>query len=179
MKNIYEILKTAPIGTKLYCPVCGTVTLKQVKNTDEGFCIVTTNTKGSSVYFTKYGQYQKDNEASECLLFPNSDYRSWDDVSFEPVRPDCKIGTLMVTFMYPPTSSIDVRMMFYAGNNKCFIDKDRKKAILCPHAIPFDKFNFETLEYDKKDDYGSIKSESNITGEDAISSIINKFLNFN
>lgn len=178
MKNIYEILKSAPIGTKLYCPICGTVTLERVRDTDDGFCIVTSNNKGSSVYFTKFGQYQKDNDASECLLFPSSDNRTWDNVSFEPVRQDCEIGTLMVTFLYPPKSTIDVRMMIYAGNNKCFMDKDRKNPIVCPHAVPFDKFNFDTLEYNKEDDYGvKVHTKKDSDPSVNIKKILSEFFN--
>lgn len=175
MKNIYEILKSAPIGTQLYCPICGTVKLERVRDTDEGFCIVASNNKGNSVYFTKFGQYQKDNDAAECLLFPSSDNRTWDNVSFEPKRPDCEIGTLMVTFVYDPDSTIHLRLMFYAGNGKCYINKERTNAVICPHAIPFNKFNFETLSYDPNDDYGQRPTNLNRPDICDIKKLISEF----
>lgn len=75
MINIAEILKDCPKGTKLYSPLFGDVTLKEV-NPVLNFPIVVTSSKGNDAAFSKAGLYFDYKEA-ECLLFPSSEMRDW------------------------------------------------------------------------------------------------------
>lgn len=73
--NIAEILKDCPKGTKLYSPLFGDATLKEV-NPVLNFPIVIKSSKNNDVAFTKTGLYFDYKEA-ECLLFPSSEMRDW------------------------------------------------------------------------------------------------------
>lgn len=76
--NIAEILKDAPVGTKLWSPVCGEVELKRV-------CIDNINcvARGyvEEVYFDEFGRDFRfsDAEDAECILFPYKNHRTWMD----------------------------------------------------------------------------------------------------
>ena len=77
-KTIAEILKNAPKGTKLYCPVFGECTLKQVdKNGD-----VRVDVDDVTYVFTETGRFFRTYEDGECLLFPSKDNRSWEDFEY-------------------------------------------------------------------------------------------------
>lgn len=76
-KNILEILKTCPIGTELYTPLCGKVTLHnifdnsiEVKNDNNDTIIF--NEDGSARGF--FNGYAK---SGECLLFPSEYNKNW------------------------------------------------------------------------------------------------------
>lgn len=73
--NIAKILKDCPKGTKLYSPLFGDVTLKEV-NPVLNFPIVVTSSKDNDAAFSKAGLYFDYKEA-ECLLFPSSEMRDW------------------------------------------------------------------------------------------------------
>ena len=71
MKNIAEILKDCPEGTKLYSPMCGECTLSEV--TDYTIRVLDSNANYYNFYFNGY--YIK---SGECLLFPSKENRDWD-----------------------------------------------------------------------------------------------------
>lgn len=76
MINIQEILKQAPIGTKLYSPILGECTLI-------GTNPIRVRASNESAYtFTPYGIYiifgVKD---TECMLFPSKENRDWSTFS--------------------------------------------------------------------------------------------------
>ena len=73
--NIAEILKDCPKGTKLYSPLFGNVTLKEV-DTSITVTIKVTDSLNSYICFTKTGLYYNRANA-ECLLFPSSEMRDW------------------------------------------------------------------------------------------------------
>ena len=80
MKNIAEILKKCPEGTKLYSPICGECELKSVEY-DDFFPIKVKPINGSkneSYSFTIEGKYFL-NDNGECLLFPAKEDRNWDN----------------------------------------------------------------------------------------------------
>lgn len=79
--NLVKILKDEPKGTKLYCPVVGTVTLQAISESDEAdYVIFTRDATGASIDFTAYGHYYTadcTDNTDECILFPDKDFRSW------------------------------------------------------------------------------------------------------
>lgn len=79
--NLVKILKNEPEGTKLYCPVVGTVTLQAISESDEAdYVIFTRDATGSSIDFTAYGHYYTadcTDTTDECVLFPDKDFRNW------------------------------------------------------------------------------------------------------
>lgn len=76
MKNIAEILKYCPKGTKLYSLIDGEVTLKSV-NIAEKYPIETVTNDFRSNYYTKDGLFFSGYPNGECLLFPSKDQRDW------------------------------------------------------------------------------------------------------
>jgi hypothetical protein len=73
--NIAEILKDCPKGTKLYSPLFGNVTLKEI-DTSIIVPIKVIDSLNSYNCFTKTGLYYNRANA-ECLLFPSSEMRDW------------------------------------------------------------------------------------------------------
>ena len=81
MINIAEILKDCPEGTKLYSPICGVCTFEKVHlNTS----IVVCTQDYRTITFNVYGQYFKDIDNAECLLFPSKKNRDW--TKFRPFK---------------------------------------------------------------------------------------------
>lgn len=72
--NIAEILKDCPEGTKLWSPICGDCTLREVK-LSLTYPIMITSVLGTDS-FTEEGRYLSD-KAGECLLFPSKENRDW------------------------------------------------------------------------------------------------------
>lgn len=82
MVNIAEILKNKPVRTKLWSPLLGNCTLKEIKE-DIMYPIVVMHHNNISSCFTKYGQYLSDFEEGECLLFPSKYMRNWEKFSWK------------------------------------------------------------------------------------------------
>ena len=81
MINIAEILKDCPEGTKLYSPICGDCTFEKIHlNTS----IVVCTQDYRTITFNVYGQYFKDIDNAECLLFPSKNNRDW--TKFRPFK---------------------------------------------------------------------------------------------
>lgn len=81
--NLIEFLKDAPIGTRLYSPICGECELKEItekeiyvkgEHFDEIFYI-------NGTYYENYG---------ECLLFPSKNNRDWS--TFKVEKESLKVG---------------------------------------------------------------------------------------
>ena len=79
MKNIAEILKNCPKGTKLYSPICGECELDIVHETNM-IAVKYEDTKGFFRFlsFESDGTYRQSCYGSECLLFPSKENRDWD-----------------------------------------------------------------------------------------------------
>jgi len=80
--NIKEILKYAPVGTKLYCPIYGEVEfdgMKEIENSTKLYSPcksrITVKTEAGKFMFDDNGKWY---EHGECLLFPSSDDKSWE-----------------------------------------------------------------------------------------------------
>lgn len=72
--DIYEILTGMPMGTKLYSPISGTVTLSALKDKEDDEAIFVEGERNSDVYFCKDGRYY---ETGEVMLFPSKEMRDW------------------------------------------------------------------------------------------------------
>ena len=82
--TIYDILKNAPQGLKLYSPLFGEVEFHEVDNESES---ITVCVNGSFQNFNKNGKYYTSYEGAECLFFPNKKCRTWDNWQFELFEP--------------------------------------------------------------------------------------------
>lgn len=94
MTNIAEILKYCPKGMKLYSPILGECTLREINNNDKYYPIIvetSVNDKRTSVQFTKEGLYLNGCLDSECLLFPSENRRDWSNF-----RIPTKAGDIMM-----------------------------------------------------------------------------------
>ena len=75
MKNIAEILKNCPKGTKLYSPLCGECEFDSIRG--EWINTYKRNVE-RYVAFNYFGQHCSYPKDSECLLFPSKENRDWD-----------------------------------------------------------------------------------------------------
>jgi hypothetical protein len=87
--NITELLKKCCVRTKLYCPMFGDCFLYAVSTDKEKIYPITIYSPNDYLYihfsdngtlFTYKTRCCFYNSGSECLLFPSSDYRSWEGV---------------------------------------------------------------------------------------------------
>ena len=102
MKNIAEILRNFPKGTKLYSPVIGECEFIKI---DEDERIRVIDNKNYISFFNKFGRWLSSYDDAECLLFPSKENRDWD--SFCPFKDgdiiftisDCSMGKQNHTFI--------------------------------------------------------------------------------
>ena len=78
MKNIAEILKDMPQGTKLWTPICGEVELLDIGLSDV-YPIVVRDSYLMKYSFTENGTYYEQ-KGAEMLLFPSKEMRDWSKV---------------------------------------------------------------------------------------------------
>lgn len=77
MKNIFEFLKDAPKGLKLYSPLCGECEYGHMEEVLDGYDIYVTTLEDDYTYcFNQDGIYV---DGGECLLFPSKEHRTWDN----------------------------------------------------------------------------------------------------
>lgn len=75
--NIAKILKNAPIGTKLWSPICGECELLNVSTICKTFPIVCIGiSDGLEWHFKANGNFTE-NTGTECVLFPSKENRDW------------------------------------------------------------------------------------------------------
>ena len=74
LKNIGDLLRECPEGTKLYSPIFGVVSLENV-NTD-GWIKVIPKRTGILQLFYPDGRFSED---GEVMLFPSDTNRNWDN----------------------------------------------------------------------------------------------------
>lgn len=107
--NILEILKNVPIGTKLYSPLCGEVTLHEIDEKAEYPISVSDN--GGHILFTEDGKYFTDCPEAECLLFPSKENRDWNTFKVNkqslPVDTPCMVSNYLDNF----------QLRYYAHDN--------------------------------------------------------------
>lgn len=78
MKNIAEILKDMPQGTKLWTPICGEVVLLDI-GLSGLYPIVVRDSNLMKYSFTENGTYYEQ-KGAEMLLFPSKEMRDWSKV---------------------------------------------------------------------------------------------------
>lgn len=78
MKNIAEIVKDMPQGTKLWTPICGEVVLLDI-GLSGLYPIVVRDSSLMKYSFTKKGTYYEQ-KGAEMLLFPSKEMRDWSKV---------------------------------------------------------------------------------------------------
>lgn len=71
--DIYEILKEMPMGTKLYSPILGVVTLVKLMDRKDDYAIGVDGKKNGGTFY-KDGRYF---ETGEIMLFPSKEMRDW------------------------------------------------------------------------------------------------------
>lgn len=86
--NISKILSHWAVGTKLYSPVIGDVTLVEVYNPDSGsdmFLIKGQNDKGGDIKleFCNNGHCFHGTPNAECLIFPSKKMRDWSKFAWQ------------------------------------------------------------------------------------------------
>ena len=85
--NIVELLRenNIALGTMLYSPLCGNMTLKHVKDNEIACRFTAPNGDNSVIVFNAYGQllFNK-NGYGECQLFPSKKIRDWDVLLWRP-----------------------------------------------------------------------------------------------
>ena len=131
MFDIYNALKYAPKGLKLYSPFLGEVEFDRV---EDGFIIIQSKSNGIYYKFNKYGNphsiITSETElmydmlfplnGSECMLFPSKEYKEWicDSVRCwqSILFPQC-IGSVLVD---------NDNLKFIVGSDKMYsgLDKD-------------------------------------------------------
>lgn len=105
MKNLIDILKYCPKGTKLYSPMYGEVTFKGISSIDNILCKAThRNGDTITTTFTCLGRFYCDFPDSECMLFPSKNKRDWDAFQIPAKRGDImmfddKSGVFMIDVM--------------------------------------------------------------------------------
>lgn len=77
MDSIAEKLKDAPMGTKLYSPICGECTLDSVSP----YSISVKDCTGTLRTFDAYGRFYP--MLGECTLFPSKDKWHWDNFTIK------------------------------------------------------------------------------------------------
>lgn len=101
--DIYEILKGAPFGTKLYSPMCGNVGFNSLASNKEAGEAIWTNDKNGEYSFNKNGRYM---EEGEVMLFPSDKMRDWSKFF--------KKGDVLVHI------NGDVHVIFEGFKNNCY-----------------------------------------------------------
>ena len=85
--NIVKLLRenNVELGTMLFSPICGNVTLKHVKDNEIACSFTAPNGDNSVIIFNAYGQvlFNK-NGYGECQLFPCKKIRDWSVLSWQP-----------------------------------------------------------------------------------------------
>jgi len=99
MKTLRDILKNVPIGTKLWCDICGEVILQKVKSNCYAYPIHTITGNDSTVesgfpmVFDEHGRYDveinydKIISTPDCVLWPDKNTRTWDNYQL-PIRKE-------------------------------------------------------------------------------------------
>lgn len=82
--DLTKILKNVPIGIKLWSPICGDCTLKEINNTQYPIKVgyIDESNMSETMSFTKDGKYEI---VGECVLFPSKNNRDWNNfMQFKP-----------------------------------------------------------------------------------------------
>ena len=132
--NIANILKDCPLGTVLYCTLCGKCTFFKVTDANT---IIVLDECGREIKLNISGSWISYNNG-ECILFPSETQRDWSKF----VKPLAKDTPIMVS-----DNGISWYLRYYAGdgyvfsdgfNSTNFTDKVKFKYIIPVSEFPFD-----------------------------------------
>lgn len=145
--NISKILSHWAVGTKLYSPVIGDVTLVEVYNPDSGsdmFLIKGQNDKGGDIKleFCNNGHPFHATPNAECLIFPSKKMRDWSKFAWQR-------GNVLVS------NNGKVEVIFERFNDDEYITFFGRHYLLCKedgqyeykskrHIFSTEDFNLET-----------------------------------
>lgn len=73
--NLTKILKYCPKGWKFWSPIFGEIEFCSIAE-NAHYPIILSCKKGT-IWFSKEGLFDIENEGAECLLFPSKDQRDW------------------------------------------------------------------------------------------------------
>lgn len=74
--DLTKILKNCPKGWKFWSPIFGEIEFCSIAE-NAHYPIILSCKKGT-IWFSKEGLFDIENEGAECLLFPSKDQRDWD-----------------------------------------------------------------------------------------------------
>ncbi len=138
LKNIGDLLRECPEGTKLYSPIFGVVSLENV-NTD-GWIKVIPKRTGILQLFYPDGRFSED---GEVMLFPSDTNRNWDNFVIPFKDGDILATELGSVFILNTDRNDDVHYGCYVGVacNNDYLDVNDAFAYkhLCKYATEEEK----------------------------------------
>lgn len=141
--DLVKILERVPKGTKLYSTIDGEVTLTDVRCSN--FPILATDKFGNNHAYTIEGKYRNIG-VGECVLFPSKECRNWNEF-----KVDLPEGThVMVS-----DDKIDWSLRIYYKNKQAYnLGRRCGNTTTWSYVVPVDKFDFNNLTFNTKDNYG-------------------------
>lgn len=79
MANVAEILRKAPVGTKLWSNIFGDVEFNYIEERWPHYPISVSDSFGCERKFSEHGYFYIMQKNGECTLWPSKDHRAWDD----------------------------------------------------------------------------------------------------
>ena len=167
--NISKILSHYAVGTKLYSPIIGDVSLVEVYNSDSGsdmFLVKGQNEIGGNIdlEFCPNGHFFYATPNAECLIFPSKEMRDWSKFAWQKgdvLSSGFGLVTIFVKFCDDNYDTF-IGRDYIAGTDKIVAIEDKYKVInfnlkerdsqsYIKHLEnKFGaKFNLETLEFEK------------------------------
>lgn len=134
MKNLANILKYVPEGTKLYSPIFGEVTFTRISSSNNILCrVMKSNGDITIAAFTCLGRFYCDFPNTECVLFPSKDQRNWDVFQMPAKRGDIMMFTdKSAVFMIDTMKDGYVSTVAYIAKDSDF----ELNAKVCSNYIP-------------------------------------------
>lgn len=138
MKNLANILKYVPEGTKLYSPIFGEVTFTRISSSNNILCrVMKSNGDITIAAFTCLGRFYCDFPNTECVLFPSKDQRNWDAFKIPVKRGDIMMyNDKSVVFMVDTMEGNYIRIIAHVNIYSDFRFKVSDISIHTDDCIP-------------------------------------------
>ena len=164
MINIAEILKDCPEGTKLYSPICGDCTFEKIHL---NISIVVCTQDYRTITFNVYGQYFRDFDNAECLLFPSKENRDWNtfikvEIPFEPKIGDVVVDRCDNVFIYQgkySEYSDNANFVVFTTFHNNFFVTEGNDSFQISKAVRYATANEEQLLFDIMNKNGYVYNE--------------------
>lgn len=112
MTNISKILENAPLGIKLYSPICGECTLEEVMHD-----FISVNDVNNKEWdFNSDGTFDAN---GECLLWPSKERLNWAGWQTVLMRQEECLGTIVMSGMNTPYIITHDGFVLCENVNKC------------------------------------------------------------